>query len=132
MNSRRRQSAQLYRNDWFRSVRNSGGRSAYCWVNGQLVFRRTSLREVAAELERYHPVQFTFADPKLAQETLSGTFNSDDMIRFCTPLRQSCLYRRSGTVSKFSCGECREISQVRFLTEATFKNAVFGYDPIQQ
>ncbi|MDD1628620.1 MAG: FecR family protein [Methylococcaceae bacterium] len=52
------------------------------WVNGQLVFRRTSLREVAAELERYHPVQFTFADPKLAQETLSGTFNSDDIDPF--------------------------------------------------
>ncbi len=52
------------------------------WVNGQLVFRRTSLREVAAELERYHPVQFTFADPKLGQETLSGTFNSDDIDPF--------------------------------------------------
>lgn len=52
------------------------------WVNGQLVFTRTPLREVAAELERYHPVQFTFADPKLAQETLSGTFNSDDIDPF--------------------------------------------------
>ena len=52
------------------------------WVNGQLVFKRTPLREVMAELERYHPVQFTFADPKLAQETLSGTFNSDDIDPF--------------------------------------------------
>ena len=52
------------------------------WVNGQLVFTQTPLREVMAELERYHPVQFSFADPKLAQETLSGTFNSDDIEPF--------------------------------------------------
>jgi transmembrane sensor len=52
------------------------------WVNGQLVFTRKPLLEVVAELERYHPVQFTFADPKLAQETLSGTFNSDDIDPF--------------------------------------------------
>jgi len=52
------------------------------WVNGQLIFKRTPLREVTAELERYHPVQFTFADPRLAQETLSGTFNSDDINPF--------------------------------------------------
>jgi transmembrane sensor len=52
------------------------------WVNGQLIFKRTPLGEVTAELERYHPVQFTFADPKLAQETLSGTFNSDDIDPF--------------------------------------------------
>ena len=52
------------------------------WVNGQLVFKHTPLREVTAELERYHPFQFTIADPKLAQETLSGTFNSDDIEPF--------------------------------------------------
>jgi transmembrane sensor len=52
------------------------------WVNGQLVFKHTPLRKVMAELERYHPLQFTFADPKLAQETLSGTFSSDDIDPF--------------------------------------------------
>lgn len=52
------------------------------WVNGQLIFTRTPLGEVMAELARYHPVQFTFADPKLAQETLSGTFNADDIDPF--------------------------------------------------
>jgi len=52
------------------------------WVRGQLVFKQTPLREVAAELERYHPVRFTFADPKLAQETLSGTFDADDIAPF--------------------------------------------------
>jgi len=49
------------------------------WVNGQLVFKHTPLHEVTAELERYHPVHFTFADPQLAQKTLSGTFNTDDL-----------------------------------------------------
>ncbi len=52
------------------------------WVNGQLVFKRTPLSEVTAELERYHPVQFTFSDQKLANETLSGTFDSTDIDPF--------------------------------------------------
>jgi transmembrane sensor len=52
------------------------------WVNGHLVFTRTPLREVTAELERYHPVQFVYTDRKLAQETLSGTFNSADIDPF--------------------------------------------------
>ena len=32
--------------------------------------------------------QFTFADPKLAQETLSGTFNSGDLDPFLLALEQ--------------------------------------------
>lgn len=52
------------------------------WVNGQLIFKRTPLSEVAAELERYHAVQFSFADSKLAQETLSGTFDAADIEPF--------------------------------------------------
>ena len=52
------------------------------WVHGQLVFKHTPLSEVTAELERYHPVQFTFVDPKLVQETLSGTFDSSDVDPF--------------------------------------------------
>jgi len=52
------------------------------WVNGQLIFKRTPLSDVAAELERYHAVQFSFTDSKLAQETLSGTFNAADIEPF--------------------------------------------------
>ncbi|MEI6069154.1 MAG: DUF4974 domain-containing protein [Methylococcaceae bacterium] len=40
------------------------------------------MSEVTAELERYHPVQFTFSDQKLANETLSGTFDSTDIDPF--------------------------------------------------
>lgn len=52
------------------------------WQQGHLVFKRTPLREVVAELERYHPVQFVLADTKLTNETLSGTFDSDDLEPF--------------------------------------------------
>jgi transmembrane sensor len=58
------------------------------WVNGKLVFKQTPLREVTAELQRYHPVQFNFADAKLGQETLSGTFNSDDINPFLHAIEQ--------------------------------------------
>lgn len=52
------------------------------WQQGHLVFKRTPLREAVAELERYHPVQFVLADTRLAGETLSGTFDSDDLDPF--------------------------------------------------
>lgn len=52
------------------------------WLQGQLVFKQTPLSTVAAELERYHAIKFSFADPKLAEETLSGTFNAHDLEPF--------------------------------------------------
>ncbi|NOT84444.1 MAG: DUF4974 domain-containing protein [Methylococcaceae bacterium] len=52
------------------------------WQQGHLVFKRTPLRDIVAELERYHPVQFVLADARLAGETLSGTFDSDDLEPF--------------------------------------------------
>lgn len=52
------------------------------WLDGHLVFKRTPLKQVAAELERYHDVKFVFANPQLAQETLSGTFNAADLEPF--------------------------------------------------
>lgn len=52
------------------------------WLNGHLVFKRTPLQQVTAELERYHPVKFVFADPALAQETVSGTFDASNLKPF--------------------------------------------------
>lgn len=52
------------------------------WLNGHLVFKRTPLNQVTAELERYHPVKFVFANPELAQETLSGTFDAHKLKPF--------------------------------------------------
>jgi len=52
------------------------------WLNGHLVFKRAPLRQVTAELERYHPVKFVFANQELAQETLSGTFEAHNLEPF--------------------------------------------------
>lgn len=58
------------------------------WQHGRLVFRRAPLRNVAAELERYHPVRFAFADPTLARETLSGSFASGDLTLFLEAVQE--------------------------------------------
>ena len=63
----------------------SGKESA--WVDGHLIFKQTSLLDVTAELERYHPVQFSFSDTELEKETLSGTFNADDLDPFLHALQ---------------------------------------------
>ncbi|QSA98641.1 FecR domain-containing protein [Methylococcus sp. EFPC2] len=55
---------------------------AAAWTQGRLVFERTPLGEVAAELARHHPVRFSFAEPALARETLSGTFDAGDLHPF--------------------------------------------------
>jgi transmembrane sensor len=52
------------------------------WKHGRLVFRKSPLRDVIAELERYHPVRIVFADPSIANGTLSGTFDIDDLELF--------------------------------------------------
>jgi transmembrane sensor len=52
------------------------------WKHGRLIFRQSSLREVVTELERYHSVRFLFADPVIARETLSGTFDTNDLDLF--------------------------------------------------
>lgn len=59
---------------------------AEAWINGRLVFERTPLAEVAAELEMHHDVQFVFADAALAQTTLSGTFEAGDLKPFLRAL----------------------------------------------
>jgi transmembrane sensor len=52
--------------------------SITAWLNGHLVFKRSPLRQVTTELERYHPVKFVFVNPELEQETLSSTFDADN------------------------------------------------------
>jgi transmembrane sensor len=37
---------------------------------------------VIAELERYHSVRIVFADPSFVRQTLSGTFDIDDLELF--------------------------------------------------
>lgn len=52
------------------------------WRRGQLVFKHTPLQAVVTELERYHNVAFVFADPKIAHEVVTGTFDADDLKPF--------------------------------------------------
>jgi len=56
--------------------------SVTAWLDGHLVFKRAPLRQVTAELERYHPVKFVFANQELAHETLSGTFEANNLEPF--------------------------------------------------
>lgn len=58
------------------------------WKQGRLIFRQASVKEVVTELERYHPVRFVFAEPSIALETLSGTFDSDGLELFLNSLEK--------------------------------------------
>ena len=51
-------------------------------MNSELIFDHTPLVEVIVELERYHPVHFTFADAGLAAQSLSCSFNTTDLQPF--------------------------------------------------
>lgn len=79
-------SRQLDGNRQLRAIETSDSDREAGWVNGRLVFDHTPLAEVAAELERHHPVRFTFADPALARQTLSGSFEIADLQPFLRAL----------------------------------------------
>lgn len=49
------------------------------WRHGQLVFENRRLDEVLAELERYHDIHLSLADPALAKLKVSGTFHTDNL-----------------------------------------------------
>lgn len=51
--------------------------SVTAWRRGKLVFDNRRLDDVLAEIGRYHNVQLQLADPKLADNKVSGTFFID-------------------------------------------------------
>src|SRR5262249_19076331 len=61
------------------TVREIDVSSADLWAQGLRHFESTPLSEVIEHLERYHSVQFTFADPRLKDLRLSGTFRITDL-----------------------------------------------------
>jgi transmembrane sensor len=67
-------------------VREAADSSAELWATGLRRFRDAPLVDVAARLERYHPVRFTFAEPRLQQLRLSGTFRITDLPLFLRTL----------------------------------------------
>lgn len=79
--------------DWSRSV---------AWTRGEVVFDRTPLRDVAAELHRWFGVTVTFADPSLEARTLtarlSGASVSEALVAIGRSLGASHT-RRGDTVT---------------------------------
>lgn len=61
---------------------------ANAWLQGKLVFNHTPLAQVTAELERHHPVHFVFLDKNLAQQTITGNFDSSDLDSFLQAISQ--------------------------------------------
>lgn len=49
------------------------------WRRGEIIWRDQTLAQVAAEIERYHPVCIQLASPGLASQRISGVFKADDL-----------------------------------------------------
>lgn len=58
------------------------------WTQGKLLFNHMPLAAVVAEMERYHPVHFVFADASLSKQTLSGSFDATDLKPFLQALER--------------------------------------------
>lgn len=58
------------------------------WLDGRLVFKKTPLRQVAHVLTRYHDIEFVFTDPALANLTVSGRFDANDLKPFAKALER--------------------------------------------
>ena len=48
------------------------------WMNGGLVFNKSSLLEITGELERFYNMKFIIADEELNNLTMTGTFYNED------------------------------------------------------
>jgi transmembrane sensor len=57
------------------------------WRNGVIVFSNTSLADAAAEFNRYSSTKLVFADPKLANLTIEGTFQTNNIAAFADVLQ---------------------------------------------
>lgn len=66
-------------NGEFLSQRRIDPQSALAWREGRIKFDRTPLGEVMAQLARYHPISWSFADAGIADMRISGSFRSDDI-----------------------------------------------------
>ncbi len=75
-------SRQTDQNGRWQAVKPTNAQTATAWTNGKLLFDHTPLAEVVTELERYHAVNFVFADPNVSKQTLSGSFNATDLKPF--------------------------------------------------
>jgi transmembrane sensor len=75
-------SRRIDRDGRLRPVEKADIERSTAWTEGHLIFDHTPLADVAAELERHHAVHFVFADPSIAGQTLSGSFDTADLKPF--------------------------------------------------
>lgn len=52
------------------------------WRRGVVIFKRTSLAQVAAEFNRYNETKLVIADPQIAELTVGGTFPANNVELF--------------------------------------------------
>lgn len=52
------------------------------WRRGVVIFKRTSLAQVAAEFNRYNEMKLVIADPQIAELTVGGTFPANNIELF--------------------------------------------------
>lgn len=52
------------------------------WRRGVVIFKRTTLAEVAAEFNRYNEIKLVIADPQTARLTVGGTFPANNVELF--------------------------------------------------
>jgi len=63
------------------------------WLSGRLTFENQPLGDVAAEVSRYSQRKIVIADPGLAAQLVSGTFEAGDVDAFLTTLRLAHIAR---------------------------------------
>ncbi|HYG27684.1 MAG TPA: FecR domain-containing protein, partial [Caulobacteraceae bacterium] len=80
--------------DW--SVRQANVVKETSWVSGRMMFDNERLGDVAAEFERYSDRRIVFADAKVADVPITGTFRSGDLETFVRALEQYKVARVAG------------------------------------
>ena len=60
------------------------------WMEGRLVFEKTTLLEIIEEIERYYGIRINLLDETLARETLTASYNNTSLSNVLQSLSLSC------------------------------------------
>lgn len=72
------------------------------WRRGVVIFKRTSLAQVAAEFNRYNETKLVIADPQVAKLTVGGTFPANNVElfgRMASEILGLCVVRRENKIA---------------------------------
>ena len=86
-------SRQLDHEGHLLTIEHSNTQKITSWLDGNLIFEHTPLKQVTSEIERYHPVHFIIADNLLSKQTLSGTFACNDLNLFLKAIEKTLPLR---------------------------------------